>query len=185
MTVRIAAEAIWISWIVWLVVWWIAAREVKPDEVQESAVSAITTRAIMVAGALLLFDWHFGVRWLGSRFVPYSRANIPAGAVVTLAGLCLTLWARYHLGRNWSATVTLKVDHNLVRTGPYTLMRHPSLRGHRSGARGHGTGKRDVEQPVWRARHRVCLLVEGAIGERIPCPPLRRCSRRAMSQACV
>jgi protein-S-isoprenylcysteine O-methyltransferase Ste14 len=39
--------------------------------------------------------------------------------------LLLAVWARRHLGRNWSAEVRIAVDHELVRTGPYRLLRHP------------------------------------------------------------
>jgi protein-S-isoprenylcysteine O-methyltransferase Ste14 len=34
-----------------------------------------------------------------------------------------------HLGRNWSATVTVKQDHELIRTGPYAIVRHPIYTG--------------------------------------------------------
>ena len=37
----------------------------------------------------------------------------------------LAFWARRHLGRNWSMRVEIKVNHELVRTGPYRLLRHP------------------------------------------------------------
>ena len=52
-------------------------------------------------------------------------------SIVTI-GLCLqagfvffAVWARRHLGRNWSGAVTVTVDHQLVRTGPYRIVRHP------------------------------------------------------------
>ena len=34
-----------------------------------------------------------------------------------------------HLAGNWSGTVTLKQDHELVRSGPYALVRHPIYTG--------------------------------------------------------
>jgi len=34
-------------------------------------------------------------------------------------------WARHHLGEYWSDKVALKVDHRLIRSGPYALLRHP------------------------------------------------------------
>jgi protein-S-isoprenylcysteine O-methyltransferase Ste14 len=39
--------------------------------------------------------------------------------------LWLAVVARRALGRNWSGEVTTKVDHTLVTTGPYALVRHP------------------------------------------------------------
>jgi protein-S-isoprenylcysteine O-methyltransferase Ste14 len=50
-------------------------------------------------------------------------------AVVTWAGVALAIWARTILGRNWSATVTVKQDHTLVRSGPYSAVRHPIYSG--------------------------------------------------------
>jgi hypothetical protein len=44
---------------------------------------------------------------------------------VTAAGLLFTVWARRHLGRNWSGTVTIKADHEMIDTGPYRGCRHP------------------------------------------------------------
>jgi hypothetical protein len=51
------------------------------------------------------------------------------GAALTALGLSFTSWARVHLGRNWSGTVTLKDDHALIRTGPYRRVRHPIYSG--------------------------------------------------------
>jgi len=39
------------------------------------------------------------------------------------------VWARVHLGGNWSGIVTLKEDHELVRRGPYRWVRHPIYSG--------------------------------------------------------
>jgi protein-S-isoprenylcysteine O-methyltransferase Ste14 len=50
---------------------------------------------------------------------------VAAGAIVQAGFLLLAVWARRHLGRNWSAEVRIAVDHQLVRTGPYRLLRHP------------------------------------------------------------
>jgi protein-S-isoprenylcysteine O-methyltransferase Ste14 len=45
------------------------------------------------------------------------------------AGLAFAVWARFVIGRNWSGTVTLKQDHELVRSGPYAIVRHPIYTG--------------------------------------------------------
>nr|WP_280178209.1 MULTISPECIES: isoprenylcysteine carboxylmethyltransferase family protein [Mesorhizobium] len=44
-------------------------------------------------------------------------------------GLIFSWWARIHLGRLWSASVTAKADHRIVDTGPYGLVRHPIYTG--------------------------------------------------------
>jgi protein-S-isoprenylcysteine O-methyltransferase Ste14 len=48
---------------------------------------------------------------------------------VVLAGVAFTVWARITLGRNWSAEVTFKQDHELIESGPYALARHPIYTG--------------------------------------------------------
>jgi len=39
------------------------------------------------------------------------------------------VWARVHLGGNWSGTVTVKEAHELIRSGPYSRVRHPIYTG--------------------------------------------------------
>jgi protein-S-isoprenylcysteine O-methyltransferase len=46
-----------------------------------------------------------------------------------LCGLSIALWARTALGRDWSALSELKQGHELVTTGPYAVVRHPSYSG--------------------------------------------------------
>ncbi len=48
---------------------------------------------------------------------------------IVLAGAAFTVWARITLGRNWSAEVTFKEDHELIESGPYALARHPIYTG--------------------------------------------------------
>jgi protein-S-isoprenylcysteine O-methyltransferase Ste14 len=48
-----------------------------------------------------------------------------AGVALCAAGLVLAVLARRALGRHWSGEVTAKVDHALVTTGPYAVVRHP------------------------------------------------------------
>jgi len=45
------------------------------------------------------------------------------------AGLLFSVWARRYLGRNWSRAVTIKKDHELITSGPYSLVRHPIYTG--------------------------------------------------------
>ena len=46
-----------------------------------------------------------------------------------VGGLSFCVWARRVLGRNWSGIVTVKEGHELVREGPYRMVRHPIYTG--------------------------------------------------------
>ena len=48
---------------------------------------------------------------------------------LTAAGLLFAVWARQYLGSNWSGTVSIKKDHQLITNGPYALVRHPIYTG--------------------------------------------------------
>jgi protein-S-isoprenylcysteine O-methyltransferase Ste14 len=49
--------------------------------------------------------------------------------MLTLTGLLLTVWARVHLGANWSGTIQVKQHHELITSGPYRFVRHPIYSG--------------------------------------------------------
>jgi len=51
------------------------------------------------------------------------------GLALFVAGLGFAIWARLYIGRNWGAPMSQKVDPELVRTGPYRLVRHPIYSG--------------------------------------------------------
>ncbi len=120
-----AWNAIAITWLVFLVVWFLAALRVKPAEKKEGRGSRAFVLVMIVVGSFGFWGNDVGVRPLGSRFVPKVPIVLVAGALLTIAGVLLAFWARYHLGQNWSTTVTVKVGHSLVRSGPYAYLRHP------------------------------------------------------------
>ena len=63
------------------------------------------------------------------RFVPQDAWIAYGGIAITFAGTAISIWARYCLGEYWSARVTLKEGHQLIRTGPYAWVRHPIYTG--------------------------------------------------------
>jgi protein-S-isoprenylcysteine O-methyltransferase len=83
----------------------------------------------------IVFGWFLVFR--GRRFpppfnfdiIPQTEVILVAAAILCLCGLGLCLWARAVLGRNWSGTVTLKENHELIVRGPYRLVRHPIYTG--------------------------------------------------------
>ena len=62
---------------------------------------------------------------LGSLCLPSSNVLKASGLLVTAGGVVLAIWARRHLGSNWSGVPSLKVGHTLVSDGPYSMVRYP------------------------------------------------------------
>jgi protein-S-isoprenylcysteine O-methyltransferase Ste14 len=118
-------------WIAWAVYWLLLSRRAKVTARRESIFSRLSHIAPMMLAVFLLFSPASPIPVLGDRFLPLAQWRVwdAIGAAVNLAGLLFTVWARVHLGRNWSATVTLKEDHELVTSGPYGVVRHPIYTG--------------------------------------------------------
>jgi protein-S-isoprenylcysteine O-methyltransferase Ste14 len=116
-------------WAAWALSWWAASHDVKPVERREPLLSRALHLGPMTLAAALLGAPRLGVPALDACVVPWAAWAFRAGAALTLAGLALTVWARRHLGRNWSAIVTLKRDHEFVTSGPYAVVRHPIYTG--------------------------------------------------------
>lgn len=118
-----------LMWIAWLLFWSIAALNVKDSARRESFPSHASYLVLLAAAALLAWARHIPVPLLYARFLPWSDWPFRAGAALTAAGLLFSVWARVHIGRNWSGVVTIKQGHELVESGPYALVRHPIYSG--------------------------------------------------------
>jgi protein-S-isoprenylcysteine O-methyltransferase Ste14 len=110
-----------IPWVIFSLYWEIAAKSAAEAKSSESS-SSRGVHLFLTNAALLLEIVQF--RWFG-RFLPATHGVIAAGCAMTIFGLCVAIWARRHLGRNWSGEITIKVEHELVRSGPYKGLRHP------------------------------------------------------------
>ncbi|MFN7274055.1 MAG: methyltransferase family protein [Bacteroidota bacterium] len=52
-----------------------------------------------------------------------------AGIITLLFGIFFRAWAVNSLGKFFTATVQIKDDHQLIQSGPYQIVRHPSYTG--------------------------------------------------------
>ncbi|HEY7640477.1 MAG TPA: isoprenylcysteine carboxylmethyltransferase family protein [Steroidobacteraceae bacterium] len=116
-------------WLGWMGYWWAASFNVKTAARHETLPSRLAHIVPLMLAFLLLFPERSLIPALGQRFMPYFAAAFWVGAALTLAGLLFTVWARVHIGRNWSGTVTVKHDHDLITSGPYRYVRHPIYSG--------------------------------------------------------
>jgi protein-S-isoprenylcysteine O-methyltransferase Ste14 len=113
------------AWFLVAVAWAIGALRLKPVARRERLWSRVYHVAIMTVALALLFSRSTGVAFLDARLFPESDAMGWAGLCLTVAGCVFAVWARARLGSNWSGTVTRKQGHELVRGGPYAVVRHP------------------------------------------------------------
>ena len=116
-------------WLCWAVYWLVRSRDVKRTARREPLVSRLLHVVPLVLALLLVAAPSFPGRVLSERFLPQAPWPFWIGAVLTAGGLLFAVWARTHIGTNWSGTVTLKQDHELVTTGPYAIVRHPIYTG--------------------------------------------------------
>jgi protein-S-isoprenylcysteine O-methyltransferase Ste14 len=84
------------------------------------------TRDRSARWGLLLQAAGFAVVWSGvSRRVPPGTARV-AGALAFFALAAALSWTAVRaLGRHWRIEAGLDSDHELVRSGPYRIVRHP------------------------------------------------------------
>jgi protein-S-isoprenylcysteine O-methyltransferase Ste14 len=122
-------DALLIIW--WgFMIFWLGASVFSSRAVRRQSYS--DRLVTLVLGAIpfyLLFTSKLRLGVLAQRLYPDRRVFALAGLAVTVAGIGLAVWARFILGRNWSAMVTIKQDHRLIRTGPYSVVRHPIYSG--------------------------------------------------------
>jgi protein-S-isoprenylcysteine O-methyltransferase Ste14 len=112
-------------WVVFSIYWDMAARNVAATKSAERKASR-GLHVFLANVALLLIA--APIHGLG-RFLPVSPPVMMVGLVIEIAGLGLAIWARRHLGRNWSGEITIKEEHQLIQTGPYRYLRHPIYTG--------------------------------------------------------
>ena len=118
-----------VVWIAFLIFWRIKAANTKSTQRLEPAASGILRLLIILVAIVLLSTTWIPLPWL---YRPVWRAGFWPfwlGAAVTVSGLLFAVWAREHLGRNWSSQVSIKQDHELITTGPYAVVRHPIYTG--------------------------------------------------------
>jgi protein-S-isoprenylcysteine O-methyltransferase Ste14 len=122
-----------VLWLGWLACWLVASWYVKPTHRKESWATRLLTIVFTLPAAVVLAvpgsrlpGW---LSWLSARFLPDTAIVYWLGLLIVIAGIAFAVWARVYLGRNWSGTVTVKEDHELICSGPYAIVRHPIYTG--------------------------------------------------------
>jgi protein-S-isoprenylcysteine O-methyltransferase Ste14 len=125
---ELAALCVSVCWGVTALVWIAGALYTAsrgPRTLTRPKLTTLST-ALVAAGYVLavrsaISDWHSGV--VGTLWL------LVFDAALLLCATAVTLWARLALGNMWSASPTVKVQHQLRTDGPYGVTRHPIYTG--------------------------------------------------------
>ncbi len=118
--------AIWF-WTVFLAVWLVMGLRIKRAKQRETSRERMQHLIPVFLGFWLLLGRNWGVP--DALGVPDTPSVPWLGLLLTAMGVALSIWARVSLGANWSGTVTLKDDHELISKGLYRWIRHPIYTG--------------------------------------------------------
>lgn len=122
---------------IWLVlaIYWVAAiiyerltHRVKQIKKRTPAMYFWGPRFVIIAFvviSLLLLRSHN----LFARIIPAPSIGAVLGIAIAAVGILFAIWARVHLGSNWSMQAMVKKRHKLVTTGPYAIVRNPIYSG--------------------------------------------------------
>ena len=117
------------AWGIWAI-WWLAmAFFSKSTKRRENVMQRLEHILPAMVGFLLIFREGFGGTWLARPIFEAGPAVLLICVAVTIFGLLFAVWARLTLGANWSGTITIKTNHQLIRRGPYRWIRHPIYTG--------------------------------------------------------
>ncbi len=160
--------ALGLLWGAWALYWLSAALGTKRT-VRREALSArlAYVLALIVGGVLIGARWLAWPWWLAMRLWPHSPVPPRIGLALVAAGLAFAVWARVHLGRNWSGVVTVKEGHELIRSGPYAYVRHPIYTGLIAAVLGSSVISDTVRAAVGLVIIAISLTVKSRIEERV------------------
>jgi protein-S-isoprenylcysteine O-methyltransferase Ste14 len=120
---------VWIAFLLYWQIIWAKTARAKITQRLEPAASRIVRALVFLVVIVLLSISGIPLPWLYRQLWPAGIWPFWIGAAVTVGGLLFAVWARRHLGSNWSRSVTIKQGHELITTGPYALVRHPIYTG--------------------------------------------------------
>lgn len=127
MTESIAA-IIWLAGIVvWTIIRWPYRKKARKTEVvtDRTSLAERTALALCIVGLVVLPAIHLATglfEFANYGFQPHAAW---LGTIAMLGFLVFFYFSHKHLARNWSVTLEIRKDHELVQHGVYRYIRHP------------------------------------------------------------
>ena len=101
---------------------------------QRRAVSRRGATIRTAGGLAALAPYFFWVPYVVIALRPGPELAVPeavawVGLALSVLGVAFSLWAIVTLGRHYDLVLEVHEDHELIRVGPYALVRHPVYTG--------------------------------------------------------
>jgi protein-S-isoprenylcysteine O-methyltransferase Ste14 len=113
-------------WTVFLLAFVREARVVRPALAEKaSEQDAGTFRALMI-GSLLTLLVSIAIAFLPWLTIPSETVAVVIGIVLIVAGSALRRYCFYALGASFTGVVSVRADQEVIKTGLYRYVRHPS-----------------------------------------------------------
>jgi protein-S-isoprenylcysteine O-methyltransferase Ste14 len=116
-------------WIVFWAYWFISAAWTRSSFKRRQSCGPMLLFVLVVVLIWAILAGQVPPNLLVRDVIPGGLGTGLLGLTITILGLGLAVWARVHLGKNWSARPGIKVGHTLIRTGPYRFVRNPIYTG--------------------------------------------------------
>jgi len=115
------------SWLVLIVVWFVAAIVLGVAGIGRTSPLARVVRLLLVVAIWVAVGYGYRLPTPASTGTMLDLAAI--GAALCVAGCAFAIWARFSLGRSWGMPMTRHAAPELVTSGPYRFVRHPIYTG--------------------------------------------------------
>jgi len=107
---------------------WIGWRRRSGDAARTRDAGTLRLLLVTIYASVALAAWFGGLAM--ARFAMDLRAPLWwLGIAMMLVGMPFRWWAIHVLARHFTVDVSIRPDHELVRSGPYRWLRHPSYTG--------------------------------------------------------
>ncbi len=123
-------KMVYLIWGIFFAYWFLSSLYNKSNAQRQESLSSrlLYLTFLGLAISLIAFDpVIYGP--LLRRFLPEGIVVDAIGIAILILGLGFAVWARFHLGRYWSARIALAENHQLIQTGPYRMVRNPMYFG--------------------------------------------------------
>lgn len=117
------------AWDLIIFFWLITALRVKRAVQVQGVGQRLLHSSVLAIAAVLLFAQWPDLGPLNARAWPKLASFAITGIVLTFAGVLIAILAKVYLGANWSGRPSIKEGHELIRKGPYAVVRHPIYSG--------------------------------------------------------